>query len=295
MSVPFVPQWLGTVLGVTGPDVTGNRSGGRLRAWLAPNRPETPERVADPGRRRAILFEVLLVFTLTLGISAAQSLLSLIDAMVRPEPLGEQQVAINAPGARVGALDLLHQLLNALRLFAWGALGVYLLWRAGLGPRHFGMDGRHRGRDIAGGFGLAALIGIPGLGLYLLAHTLGFALTVQPSTLDDAWWRAPVLILSAFGNSFAEETLVVAYLLMRLRQLGWSENAALWVSALLRGTYHLYQGVGGFVGNIVMGLIYGRLWQRTNRLVPLIIGHALIDVVAFAGYALLSPHLDWLP
>ena len=35
-------------------------------------------------------------------------------------------------------------------------------------------------------------------------------------------------------------------------------------SAVLRGSYHLYQGFGGFVGNIVMGLVFGRVWQRTD-------------------------------
>ena len=36
-----------------------------------------------------------------------------------------------------------------------------------------------------------------------------------------------------------------------------------------------------------MGLVFGRVWQRTDRLWVLVGAHALIDVVAFAGYALL--------
>ena len=43
-----------------------------------------------------------------------------------------------------------------------------------------------------------------------------------------------------------------------------------------------------------MGLVYGRVFQRTDRVWPLIIGHALIDTVAFVGYALLRDHLSWL-
>jgi membrane protease YdiL (CAAX protease family) len=80
---------------------------------------------------------------------------------------------------------------------------------------------------------------------------------------------------------------MIGYLLTRFRQLGWSENRSVLVSALLRGAYHLYQGLGGFVGNVVMGLVFGRVWQRTNRLWPLVGAHALIDIVAFVGYALL--------
>ena len=176
-----------------------------------------------------------------------------------------------------------------------GALGAYLLIRAGFALRAVGLDARQPGRDALGAAGLAALIGIPGLGLYLTARALGVSLTVAPSTLDGTWWQIPVLLASAFANSWAEEVVMVAYLMTRLRQLGWSENGSLLAQALLRGAYHLYQGLGGFVGNVVMGLVFGRIWQRTNRLWMLVGAHALIDVVAFAGYALLAGRVGWLP
>ncbi|WP_182546794.1 CPBP family intramembrane glutamic endopeptidase [Halosaccharopolyspora lacisalsi] len=266
-----------------------------LRAWLLPTRPAEPARVADPAQRRAIGIELVLVFVTTLGLSGLRSLLSLLDALLRPAPLASQDAAINTPQARSGLLDLLGQLLNILQLFAWGALGAYLLWRGGVVLARVGFDRDRPLKDALGGVGLAALIGIPGLGLYLVAHALGLNLTVQPSTLEGQWWRAPVLVLAAFGNSFAEEILVVGYLLTRTRQLGWTENRALWLSAVLRGSYHLYQGFGGFVGNVVMGLVYGRVWQRTHRIWALILGHGLIDVVAFVGYALLRGEVSWLP
>ena len=65
-------------------------------------------------------------------------------------------------------------------------------------------------------------------------------------------------------------------------------------SALLRGGYHLYQGVGAGIGNVVMGLVFGRYYQLANRVWPLVIAHAVIDVVAFVGYALLHDHLGWV-
>lgn len=64
---------------------------------------------------------------------------------------------------------------------------------------------------------------------------------------------------------------------------------------MLRGSYHLYQGFGGFVGNLVMGLVFGRVWQKTNRLWPLVAAHTLFDVVSFVGYSLLKGHISWLP
>jgi membrane protease YdiL (CAAX protease family) len=113
--------------------------------------------------------------------------------------------------------------------------------------------------------------------------------------LADTWWRVPVLLASAVANALAEELLVVGYLITRLRQLGSSAGAAVLASAALRGSYHLYQGLGGFVGNLAMGLVFGRVWQRTHRLWPLVSAHALIDGVAFVGYALLRGRVSWLP
>ena len=263
-----------------------------LRAWLAPERRTEP--ITDPGERRAIVIELVIVFTITLGMSGLRSLLSLLDSLLAPEPLSEQQVAINVPQAADQIIDLLRQLLGAGQLFAWGALGLYLLWRAGMQLRDLGLDRDRLGRDALGGAGLAALIGIPGLGLYFLARAVGANLTVLPSTLDDTWWRPVVLTVAAAANAWAEEVLVVGYLITRLRQLGLRENRSLLAAATLRGSYHLYQGFGGFVGNFVMGLVFGRVWQKTNRLWPLIIAHTLLDVVAFVGYALLSGKVSWL-
>lgn len=251
--------------------------------------------ITDPRARRLVSLEILVVLTVTLGLSALRSALSLLDAVLQPVPLAQQQVTLNAPAAQVGLVDLTLQLTGVLQLVGWGALGAYLLIRAGFSMRAIGLDARQPGRDALGSAGLAALIGVPGLGLYLVARALGVSLTIAPSTLDATWWQLPVLVASALANSWAEEIVMVAYLITRLRQLGWSENASLLAQALLRGAYHLYQGLGGFVGNVVMGLVFGRVWQRTDRLWMLVGAHALIDVVAFAGYALLAGRVGWLP
>ena len=65
-------------------------------------------------------------------------------------------------------------------------------------------------------------------------------------------------------------------------------------SALVRGSYHLYQGVGGFVGNIAMGLLLGLVYLRVRRVTPMVLAHWVIDVIAFVGYALLVTRVDWL-
>ena len=264
-----------------------SRRSAALRDWLAPSRPGEPAVVSDPEQRRALIVEIILVLAVTLGLSGLRSLLALLNALLAPGSLADQSVAINAPALRNTQLDLAYQLTGVIQLLAWGALGGYLLWRGGIAPRSLGLDRRSAGRDARLGVGLAVVIGVPGLGLYLLVRAAGLDLTVVPSALADTWWRLPVLLASAVANALAEELLVVGYLITRLRQLGSGEGCAVMASAILRGSYHLYQGFGGFVGNLVMGLVFGRVWQRTHRLWALVSAHALIDIVVFVGYALL--------
>ncbi|WP_109632998.1 MULTISPECIES: CPBP family intramembrane glutamic endopeptidase [Lentzea] len=232
---------------------------------------------------------------MTLGLSGLRSLVRLIDSLLQPTPLNQQSVAINVPQARADLLDLVAQLLGVLQLAAWGGIGLYLLWRTGIKLRVIGLDGTRKLADSLGALGLAAIIGIPGLAFYFAAWALGLNLAVQPSTLDNAWWMSLALILAAAGNAWAEEVLVVGYLITRLQQLGLRQWTALFAAAVLRGSYHLYQGFGGFVGNLVMGLVFGFYWQRTRRLWPLVIAHTILDVVAFVGYTMLRGKVSWLP
>jgi membrane protease YdiL (CAAX protease family) len=257
---------------------------------------------ADARRetRRSVRFEIVLVFVITLGMSGLRSLVSIIETQIKASQaqisLNQVHVSVAAPQSTVGIVDLIRQLLSITSGLAWGGLGLYLLWRAGASlPRHLGLNLRRPWHDLAASVGLATLIGIPGLGLYLLANQLGFSLTVDASKLNDVWWRIPVSIGIAFENGFLEESLVVGYLLLRLRQLDVRPWAALLLSAVLRGSYHLYQGYGGFVGNAIMGLIFGYVFLRWRRLWPLIIAHGLIDTVALVGYVLLHGHASWLP
>ncbi len=139
--------------------------------------------------------------------------------------------------------------------------------------------------------GLAALIGLPGLLIYFGGRTIGVSADVVSSGLHTYWWTIPVLILAAAQNAIVEEVIVVGFLMTRLREFGWSVRATIVTSALLRGSYHLYQGFGLAFGNVIMGLIFGYWFHRTKRVLPLIIAHTLIDVVEFVGYQLFADKL----
>lgn len=250
--------------------------------------------VTDPRTRRLLTVEVVVVLLVTFGLAGLYSVLDLTSALLAPEPLAGQTATLNPSRSTHEWLDAAYQVLGVLRLMAWSALPLVLLAHTGIGPRAVGLVRDRAGRQIAWGFGLAAVIGIPGLAFYLGAVAAGVNLQVAASGLTETWWRPAVLVLAAVGNGAAEEILVVGYLLVRLRQLGVPPAVALVGTALLRGSYHLYQGFGGGLGNLAMGIVFALWWMRTRRLWPLILAHTLLDVVAFVGYALLAPHVTWL-
>jgi membrane protease YdiL (CAAX protease family) len=242
--------------------------------------------------RRALRVELAIVLSVTFGLSAVTALLQLADSVLRN--LSAERIPLNPRRSYFDLIDLGLNATDVAQLIAWGGLGLYLLWRSGLSPARIGLARLQWRPDLAGGVGLGALIGLPGLGLYLAARALRINASVIPSGLSDTWWRVPMLVLVAFADGWAEEIIVVGYLLTRLGQLGVGARAALVCSSLLRGTYHLYQGFGAGLGNVAMGLVFGYAWQRTGRLWPLVIAHGLIDTVTFVGYALLAGHLRWL-
>ncbi|MCK7627915.1 CPBP family intramembrane metalloprotease [Streptomyces sp. RS10V-4] len=259
-----------------------------------PGRP--PEAAGEPARR-LLRNETLIVLALSLGASAVSALISFVGSLTRPGGLKHQAATLNAshaPGRHW--LDLAWQVFGIATALVPVVLVAHLLLRERAGGlRAIGFDRRRPGFDLGVGAGLAAAIGGSGLLLYLGAQAAGFNLTVVPEALPHTWWRAPVLIASAVQNAVLEEVIVVGYLLRRLGQLGWTPWAAVAASAVLRGSYHLYQGVGGFVGNMVMGVIFALVYRRCRRVGPLVAAHALIDTVAFLGYALLAGKVSWLP
>ncbi|MGV0581659.1 CPBP family intramembrane glutamic endopeptidase [Mycolicibacterium elephantis] len=246
----------------------------------------------SPPQRRALRIEVGVVLAVTFVLSAYTAVLRLIESVLLG--LAGQVVALNPRRSQFDLIDLGLNLAGVFQLLAWGTLAVYLLWRSGLGPERIGLGLPRWRPDVLGGIGLAALIGVPGLALYQIARILGLNASVEPAELYDTWWRIPVLLLMSFANGWAEEVIVVGFLLTRLRQLRVSPVVAVLASSVLRGLYHLYQGFGAGLGNLAMGLVFGYVYLRTGRLWPLIIAHALIDAVAFVGYAVAAEHLSWL-
>ncbi len=105
------------------------------------------------------------------------------------------------------------------------------------------------------------------------------------------WWTVPALFLNSAEAALLEEVIVVGFLITRLRQLDWTPIAAIAASSLLRASYHLYQGWGGFLGNLAMGVLFATLFLRWRRTWPFVIAHFLLDVGAGIGFLLFRDRL----
>ena len=233
----------------------------------------------------------------SLGMSGVYALLSYLRAELTVRGGISATTATVASGAQTTRmwLNIAYDLTGVIQGLMPVLLVLVLLSRdpatAGFG---IGLNRRPTRQDLLQGLGFTALIGIPGLILVWAAHQLGVSANLAVVDVPDTWYRVPLLLLQAVQNGVLEEIVVVGYLLTRLRQLEWSNGRALGASAVLRGSYHLYQGLGGFVGNMVMGLIFAWWFQRTRRVLPLVVAHVLLDVFAFVGYLYLRQHISWI-
>ena len=242
--------------------------------------------VVPPPSRKRLRAEVLIVLGLSLGQSAVYAIIMLVRRYIATTPISHQSTTLNPSRSTINYLDLLYQVLNIAFSLVPVALALYLLsshgasWKARLGLTR---NGRSAWRDVGLGFGLAAAIGLPGLGLYAVGRAIGQTVRIDTSGLPNQWWSAAILLASAGVAGMLEEVIVVGYLITRLREMRWSLPVAVLASALLRGSYHLYQGWPMALGNAVMGAVFAVVFIRTGRLGPLILAHWTLDAVSFIG------------
>jgi membrane protease YdiL (CAAX protease family) len=261
-------------------------------------RPTSQEAVA-PGElpaRRLLRAEVLIVLALSYGMAGLYALVDLLRGyLVVHQPLSQQAAVVAAPAAPQAWLDISYQALDIASTLAPVFLVAYLLLRSGESMATIGVDDSRPAEDTRWGLGLAAIVGGVGLGLLYAAKALGINRDVIVGAGANRWWDIVLLVAQAAKTAIGEEVIVCGYLLHRFRQLGWGDGRSLVVSSLVRGSYHLYQGFGGFGGNFILGLFFGRIFQKRGRVVPFIIAHFIIDAIAFVGYVELKKHASWLP
>ncbi len=231
------------------------------------------------------------------------------------------QIAFLAPGV-IGAVDLLaahiggapgvnpfetiiphHPVANVifgmltyLQVGAVVPLALLLLSRTGQDPASIGFTRPRWRRDVWPGLGLAA-------SGYAVAYVAGIVVVAAFATVlgrqtalrlfnqvtighVPAYYIFYGLTIAAV-TAITEETLVNAYLLTRLEQLGWNPRWALIFSLTLRTSYHVYYGLG-FLFTIPLGYFNTRSFQKHRSVMRPIVAHFLYDAVLFVVSILVS-------
>jgi membrane protease YdiL (CAAX protease family) len=250
-----------------------------VRVELIPDeRPAVPPAPADA---RTLIEEVLIVLALSLLASAVYAILDLLSAPLR--------------GVYVAAADQSNEFAKQLAGFVFGLapflLVLHLVRRDGDGLVGIGLDLGQPRSDLVRGLWLWVVVAAGGIAIYLTSVALGVNRFVVPVPPLHHWWTGPALVLSAAQAALLEEGIVLGYLVTRLEQIGWTPIAAVLGSAALRGSYHLYQGWGGFAGNFLMGLLFALLFIRWRRTWPFVVAHFLLDLGAGIGFILFRNHL----
>lgn len=196
------------------------------------------------------------------AVSVIPSLLAALQSMDDPHPQSYASSAAN--------------LLVLSICSAW--VVIYLIRNNGESLADFGMV-RPQFADVIVGI---LIVPLDELIWILYWNAIPFPVEVPPptemalpaSTLDHV-----LMVLSELANAFHEELVFRAYLITRLCILLKSRRRAIVIAAAVFASYHIYHGVIPVGGIFLFGLSYGILWLLFRRLWPLVIGHAVGNMV----------------
>jgi membrane protease YdiL (CAAX protease family) len=95
------------------------------------------------------------------------------------------------------------------------------------------------------------------------------------------------LLASMVSNAVVEEMIVTVAVVLALRAARRPLAEILAVACVLRVGYHLYDNVHAF-GAVIFTVVFVLIYERTGRILPLIIAHALWDTAATVAFY--APH-----
>jgi uncharacterized protein len=209
--------------------------------------------------------ERVLVLLIAFGAAIPRSLHTLLfpsQVFERAAPLINGPHLLATLGYELGIGALLALFLN-LRGWTWERLGLQPAWR-----------------DLL--WGPALLLAAYAAYFVLWNVVLGlwpeFYRVAVNTHLVAAHIPWPILLATSIVNPMFEEVFVCGYVITALKEKT-GLAAAINASAGLRLFYHLYQGAVGVVALVPFGLVFAIWFARTGRLWPLILAHALQDLV----------------
>jgi membrane protease YdiL (CAAX protease family) len=192
-----------------------------------------------------------------------------------------------------------------LTVFADGTCLVLLLWRGRVEHFHLAdlikIDRKRISRDILIGLALATLFMILMQGFNTLAAVLVYGPGVLSRTTGNSvtagsitpplwvlWWGFLVLPITV---GFIEEMVYRGYALPRLEAATHSQWLSLLIVSLGFGLQHIAlplvdwrTSLARFLGMLPIGLLFGWIYFKQRRLLPLIVAHWAVD---FLGLGLL--------
>ena len=186
-----------------------------------------------------------------------------------------------------GSMKWIYSILHEL-----GALGVlaYVLFRNSAWVSSLGL--RWSARSAAASLPLA-IVGLISCQIcYLALYGIVFAASshglqrpdIASKLLDPRVSVAAVVMIVV--NGFYEELIVRAYLMTEIKWLSNSTLLAIVCSVALQTAYHFYQGIPTALSYIGLFLVMSVYYSRTNRILPVILAHILIDLSSVVIYAL---------
>ncbi len=238
-----------------------------------------------PSRRR-LRIEMWIVLGLSLGQSAVYSVVQLLDKMTRA-PLAEGTSTLNRSQSSREYFDLTYQLLDIIFALVPVVLVIYFLTE-------------HRPSGLAGSSG-RGVSAFQKLGFNFARPGRDLLQGLRPGGADRHPVAGPLRRRPGAGHHDGDHPQRAGRLLVDRSGAGPLRDAArdrgggdrgglspgpasgssagamplaIFASAMLRGSYHLYQGFGPFIGNAIMGVVFAVVYTRTRRVMPLVIAHA---------------------
>lgn len=194
---------------------------------------------------------------------------------------------IGAGGIAMWTGIIVATLLMRRRGVTWRDLGLKL-------PKGWKKWAQTIGLAIAAIVSVAAFMGFV---LPLIVEFFGLVMPPEASDRFEFFLGKPLYFFSYlvgvvwFGAALGEELLMRGFVLNRFADffgqgaLGWS--LALIIHAIIFGSLHAYQGMPGMIGTGVVALIFGGIYLIGKRnLLPVIIGHGVINTIGLTAYYL---------
>ena len=116
-----------------------------------------------------------------------------------------------------------------------------------------------------------------GILLYSTVIGTGFGTWFEFPRLGTSQLDFGTVLLFSVVNGIYEETFVVGYVVACLARQ--STRVVIISSALIRFSYHVYQGPEAVLFILPMGLVFAYLYVKYRRLWPLVLCHIILDIV----------------